>query len=103
MKRVLMGSAALFVLPFAAFANCPAITVADMGGVAAGAYPAQYELADFQAAANCTMALSENPAIAEFNGKIRGNPALPAVADRLPAEPLVVVAGHCCGMPLRLR
>lgn len=91
MKRLLLSSAALLILPFAALANCPAISVADMGGVAPGAYPEQYDLAEFQAAANCTMELSENPSMADFNSKIRNNPALPAVADRLPSEPLVVV------------
>ena len=91
MKRLLWSSAALLVLPFAAYANCPAISVADMGGVAPGAFPAQYELGDFQTAAGCTMELSENPAVADFNAQIRNNPALPAVADRLPSEPLVVV------------
>jgi len=91
MKRLLWSSAALLVLPFAAYANCPAISVADMGGVAPGAFPAQYELGDFQTAAGCTMELSENPDVADFNAQIRNNPALPAVADRLPSEPLVVV------------
>jgi peptide/nickel transport system substrate-binding protein len=91
MKRLLWSSAALLVLPFAAYANCPAISVADMGGVAPGAFPEQYELGDFQTAAGCTMELSENPAVAEFNAQIRNNPALPALADRLPTEPLVVV------------
>lgn len=101
MKRLLLGSAALLVLPFAALANCPAISVADMGGIAPGAFPEQYDLAEFQTAANCTMELSENPGIADFNGKIRGNPELPALADRLPSEPLVVVpyaaTGHYGG------
>ena len=91
MKRLLWSSAALLVLPFAAYANCPAISAADMGGVEPGAFPEQYELGDFQTAAGCTMELSENPAIADFNAQIRNNPALPAVADRLPSEPLVVV------------
>ncbi len=91
MKRLLLSSAALLVLPFAALANCPAISVADMGGIAPGAFPAQYDLAEFQTAASCTMELSENPNIADFNGQIRNNPDLPAVADRLPSEPLVVV------------
>ncbi|MGB3314267.1 MAG: ABC transporter substrate-binding protein, partial [Albidovulum sp.] len=91
MKRLLFGSVALLVLPATAFANCPGITVADMGGTAPGAFPQQYDLAEFQAAAGCTMEFSENPAIADLNGKIRGNPDMPALADRLPAEPLVVV------------
>ncbi|MGE5642264.1 MAG: hypothetical protein ACM3Y8_04560, partial [Byssovorax cruenta] len=38
--------------------TCPAITVADMQGVAPGAYPEQYELSEFEAAANCKLALT---------------------------------------------
>ena len=91
MKRILYSGVALFVLPAAAFAACPGITVADMGGVAAGAYPQQYELSEFEAAAGCTMAFSTNPDIAALNSEIVGNPELPPLADRLPEEPLVVV------------
>ncbi|MGC1429068.1 MAG: ABC transporter substrate-binding protein [Albidovulum sp.] len=91
MKRLLLGSAASLVLPVAAYANCPAITLADMQGAAAGAHMQQYDLAEYQAAANCTLELSENPAIGDLNGMIRANPALPALADRLPSEALVVV------------
>ena len=36
MKRILLSGVATIVLPGMAFANCPAITVADMGGVAPG-------------------------------------------------------------------
>ena len=36
MKRFLLSGVALVALPGAALANCPAITVADMQGVAAG-------------------------------------------------------------------
>lgn len=91
MKKVLLGSVALLVIPAAAFANCPGITVADMGGIAAGAFPQQFDLSEFQAAAGCTMEFSENPAIADMNGQIHGNPDLPPLAERLPEEPLVVV------------
>mgnify|MGYP000326940196 CR=1 FL=1 len=48
MKRLLLSGVAAIALPGMAFANCPAITVADMGGVAAGAYPQQYDLAEFE-------------------------------------------------------
>ena len=92
MKRVLFSSVALLVLPVAAWANCPGITVADMQGVAPGAHPQQFDLAEFQTAADCTMEFSENPAIGDLNGQIRGNAAdLAGVAERLPEEPLVVV------------
>ncbi|MCW3780027.1 ABC transporter substrate-binding protein [Defluviimonas salinarum] len=97
MKRLLFGSVALLAFPMAAAASCPGITVADMGGIAPGAFPQQYDLADFQTAAGCTMEFTENPAIAELNGKIRGNPEMPALADRLPEEPLVVVPYDAVG------
>ena len=71
-------------------ADCPPVTVADPMGVAAGAFPQQYELAEFQSAASCTLAFKENPAIGDLNGRIQGNPSLPPVAERLPEEPLVV-------------
>lgn len=91
MKRYLYSSIAVLALPAAAYANCPAITVADMGGVAPGAYPQQFEAAEFQAAAGCTLAFSEHPDIAALNGQIAGNGELAPVAERLPEEPLIVV------------
>ncbi|GAB4383995.1 MAG: ABC transporter substrate-binding protein [Albidovulum sp.] len=83
--------------PMVALANCPPVTVADMMGVAPGAFPEQYELSEFQAAANCTLEFSENPAIAELNARIRNNPPLPPVAERLPEEPLVVAPYESIG------
>jgi len=71
-------------------ADCPSVTVADMGGLTS-AYPEQFELAEFQAAADCTLTFQENPAVADLNARIDGNPDLPPLAERLPAEPLVVV------------
>lgn len=84
---------ALGGLAFAAPVNaaCPPITVADMKGVAAGAYPQQYELSEFEAAANCKMSFSTNPDISMLNSKIKGNPDLPPLSNRIPQEPLVVV------------
>lgn len=92
MKRYLLATAALVMTSSGAFAaGCPEVTVADAMGVAAGAWPQQFELSEFQANANCTLGYQENPNIAAHNARIIGNPAdLPAVADRLPAEPLVV-------------
>lgn len=79
-------------------APCPAVTVADAKGVPAGAFPQQYELAEFQKLANCTLEFSANPASAKLNGRIRGNPALPSsLSDRIPAEPLVVAPYHSIG------
>ena len=72
---------------------CPAITMADMQGVAPGAWPQQYEVAEFEAAANCTMTFTGR---AEFDRRLaetghlpEGN--VPPVEERLPEEPLVVV------------
>ncbi len=101
MKRYLLSGVAMLVLPAAAYANCPAVTMGDSMGVAAGAFPQQYELSEFEAAAGCSMEFSENPAIGDLNARIAGNPALPPLADRLPSEPLVVVpydsVGHYGG------
>ena len=69
--------------------GCPASTVADTHGVPAGQYAYQYELAEYEKAANCTMVFSENPDIASLNAQITNNPELPPVEDRLPDEPLV--------------
>lgn len=91
MKRILLSGVAAVALPGMALAACPGITATDMGGVAAGAHPQQFELAEFQAAANCKMTFSGNPEMAALNGALKGNPDLPPVADRLPSEPLVVV------------
>ncbi|MEE8387420.1 MAG: hypothetical protein V3R65_02495, partial [Acidiferrobacterales bacterium] len=55
-------------------AACPAVTVADSKGVAAGKYPQQYELSEFQSLAKCTLTFSSNPDAAALNGRIRGNP-----------------------------
>ena len=91
MKRLLLSTLAVCVLAIPAqAAECPAITVADPMGLAAGAFPQQYDLAEFEAAANCTLTFQENPAIGDLNARIRGNPALPPLAERLPSEPLVV-------------
>ena len=91
MKRILLSGTALIGFTGMAAASCPGITVGDMGGVAPGAYPQQYDLAEFQTAAGCEMEFSENPEIAALNGEIQGNPDLPPLAERLPEEPLVVV------------
>ncbi len=90
MRKLLLVGAALFAFSTSAQAACPAITMADMQGVAAGAFPGQFELAEFESAASCELSFSENPNAGKLNGMIRGNPDLPPVAERLPAEPLVV-------------
>ena len=71
--------------------GCPAVTVADPKSVPAGAFPQQYELAEFEELAGCKLSFSENPGAAELNARIEGNPTdLPPVEERLPDEPLVV-------------
>ncbi|NNF77308.1 MAG: ABC transporter substrate-binding protein, partial [Rhizobiales bacterium] len=90
-------AAAFVAVSSAAHAACPAVTVANMMGVAPGAFPQQFDLAEFEKAANCKMTFSENPAMKDLNAKIQGNPDLPAVADRLPSEPLVVAPYESIG------
>lgn len=81
----------------AAAAECPAVTVADDKGIA-GTWPQQFEKAEFEQKAGCTLAYRENPRIAELNARIAGNPAtLPPVAQRLPEEPLVVAPYEAIG------
>ena len=96
LRTTLLGSASALVLATAAAADCPAVTVADMGGLTP-AFPQQFELAEFETAADCTLALSENPAIEALNARIFGNAELPPLAERLPAEPLVVAPYRAIG------
>jgi peptide/nickel transport system substrate-binding protein len=99
MKKILLSGVAVFAMGGAASAGvCPAVTVADSMGVAAGAFPQQYELAEFQSLGDCTVEFAANPSIDDLNGRIRGNGALPALADRLPSEPLVVAPYDSVGV-----
>ena len=95
-KSVLLAGAALVVLSTSAFAACPVATVADMKGLSS-VYPQQFELAEFQKAGSCELSFSQNPDIASFNAKIIGNKELGDVAERLPAEPLVVAPYEMVG------
>ncbi len=74
-------------------ASCPAITVADMQGVAAGAFPEQYEVSEFEADANCTMTFTGrdkyDDRLVQYGFLPKGD--LPPLEERLPEEPLVVV------------
>lgn len=98
MKKLFLTGVAFAALSSTAYAaGCPEVTVADMKGVAGGEYPQQFELAEFQAAAGCTLSFQENPAIGDLNAQIQGNPDLPALADRLPSEPLVVAPYEMIG------
>ena len=95
-RTALLSGAALFVMASAANAACPAITVSDMQGLSP-AFPQQFEAAEFESAASCELEFSENPAIADLNGRIVGNGDLPALGERLPDEPLVVVPYESIG------
>ncbi|WP_114285153.1 ABC transporter substrate-binding protein [Candidatus Halocynthiibacter alkanivorans] len=98
MKTLLLSVVALTALASGASAAvCPAVTVADMMGVGAGAYPQQYELSEFETLADCTLEFSANPEAAALNARIRGNGDLPPLADRLPSEPLVVAPYDAIG------
>ncbi|MCB1488387.1 MAG: ABC transporter substrate-binding protein [Bauldia sp.] len=90
LRLALYSGVSFFATAVAAHAACPAVTVADMQGLTS-AYPEQFELAEFEKAGSCTLEFSEDPAIKDLNGRILGNGDLPALADRLPQEPLVVV------------
>ncbi len=84
--------------PSAAAGTCPPVTVANSQGVPAGKWPQQYELAEFEALANCKLSLTSrtqfDPKLKEI-GFIKGD--LPPVEQRLPEEPLVVVPSEEIG------
>ncbi len=70
---------------------CPASTVADMKGVTAGAYPQQYELAEYEGLANCELTFSSRASFDDRLAATNNVPGtLPPVEQRLPEEPLVV-------------
>jgi peptide/nickel transport system substrate-binding protein len=54
-------SVSLIALGSAAWANCPTATMGDMMGVEPGAYPQQYDLSEFEAAAGCEHGLLRKP------------------------------------------
>lgn len=85
-----LATVSLIALANTAMAACPAVTVSDMQGLSS-TFPKQFEMAEFEAAADCKLAFSENPSISDLNARIDGNGDLPPVAERLPSEPLVVV------------
>lgn len=97
MKRVILFGVVSSFATSVAQAECPAVTLADAMGVNAGEHPQQYELAEYQSLAGCELEFKENPDIGMLNGKIRGNPELPPLAERLPSEPLVTVPYESIG------
>lgn len=77
-------------VPLAMAQECP--TVADPQGLA-GEWPQQLELADLEAQSGGALQFSENPMFAEAVS----SGELPPVAERLPAEPLVLLPYESCG------
>ncbi|MBL4810805.1 MAG: ABC transporter substrate-binding protein [Rhodobacteraceae bacterium] len=98
MKTTLFSSVAIIALAGAASADCPAVTVADMMGVDAGAFPQQFELAEFEALAGCTLEFSANPDAAALHARLQGSTDLPDLASRLPSQPLVVAPYESIGV-----
>ena len=80
-----------------AYANCPAVTVKNNQGIIGDYTHNNFGLKEFESKANCTLTFKENPNIKALNAKIKGNKALPSVADRLPSEPLVVAPFDAIG------
>ena len=98
MARVMMAGLAYVLAAGSALAQgaCPPATVASSGGLR-GAFPQQFELSEFERIANCKLAFKANPEIEQLNARIAGNGALPPLAERLPAEPLVVMPYESIG------
>ncbi len=96
LSSIKLGAFAIFAAGIAS-ADCPPVTVDDPMGVPAGKHAQQYELAEFETLANCKLSFSENPDIAALNSRIRGNPELPPLSERLPEEPLVLAPYHSIG------
>ncbi|TCK08628.1 ABC transporter substrate-binding protein [Marinobacterium mangrovicola] len=84
-KSIAAGIATL--VTGSALAACPTVAGPEQGGK----YPHLFEKDEFEASHDCVMNFSTNPEIAELNARIAGNPELPALANRIPQEPLVVV------------
>ena len=73
----------------ASASECPPVTVADDQGIV-GENVGLFELAEFESKADCKLTFQENPEIGALNGRIQGNPELPPVEARIPAQPLVI-------------
>lgn len=65
--------------------TCAPTTLADTQGVE-GTFPGQFDLAEYDEAAGCTLTFSQNPL---FDADVDAG-TLPPVAERLPANPMVV-------------
>ncbi|MFL2519839.1 MAG: hypothetical protein ACJ0RJ_00105, partial [Alphaproteobacteria bacterium] len=58
-------------------ADCSGSTMND--GQTGGKYPQQYELSEYESAADCNMLFHDNPNITSINASIQGNPSLPSI------------------------
>ena len=76
---------------------CPPATLANMMGIPAGEFPQQYNLDEYLKLANCKMPFSANPDASKMNAKIRGNPKLQPLEQRIPEDALVVVPYESIG------
>ena len=72
-------------------------TVANPQGLV-GEFPYQFELSEYEQKSGQKLEFKENPSIAELNAQITGNPELPPLEERLPAEPLVVQPYEAIGI-----
>ncbi|MEM7693917.1 MAG: ABC transporter substrate-binding protein [Pseudomonadota bacterium] len=89
LRTTLLSGIATVAFAGVAHAACPPATVADMAGLTPD-FPQQFELSEFEEKAGCELTFAQNPNLPALNGEILGNDPLPPVAERLPAEPLVV-------------
>lgn len=98
LSLVVLALAAIQPTGVAAQTACPQITLANMQGVAAGKNPQQFELAEFETNAKCKLTFSSRP---KFDERLTSigmvKDPLPAVEQRLPAEPLVEVPSEAIG------
>ena len=70
-----------------------------LAGDPAGTYPGQYELDEYEELVGCSLEFTENPTIGDLAAQITHiDGALPAVADRLPSEPLVIAPNDSIGL-----
>ena len=77
--------------------NCPPATLTDMMGIPAGEFPQQYNLDEYQKLASCKLQFSANPKAGSMNKRIRGNPKMLPLEQRIPEDALVVVPYESIG------
>jgi peptide/nickel transport system substrate-binding protein len=71
--------------------NCPPATLSNMMGIPAGEFPQQYNLDEYERLADCKLKFSANPDAGSMNKRIRGNPKMLPLDQRIPEDALVVV------------